>query len=124
MNWFVLGAGIFAAFTVIGHFTMGSKNFLNPMLQASFDNVAKKVMHCVFHYISAFLILSAVALFLVGFGVLSDSQLLVRFISINYAAFGLWQIYLALTSDIEKGVLKMFQWIFFLIIAGLAWLGA
>ena len=58
MNWFIIIAGLVCAFTTIGHFSVGSRKFLKPMLKASFDPVPKKVMHCVFHYISAYLILS------------------------------------------------------------------
>ncbi len=126
MNWFVTVAGVFSAFTVIGHFTMGSKEYLKPMLAAEFDQVPKKVMHSVFHYSSVFLILATLALLAVGLGYLADGSpsLLVRFIALNYAFFAVWQIAIAVTSGIEKGVFKLFQWVFFVIIAALAWLGA
>ncbi len=83
-------------------------------------------MHCVFHYISAFLILSTAALLAVGFGVQigEGTTLLIRFISLNYAAFALWQIALASTAGIPNGVLKMFQWMFFVLIAVFGWIGA
>lgn len=32
MNWYITIAGLIGAFTVIGHFAMGSKQFLKPML--------------------------------------------------------------------------------------------
>ena len=126
MNWFVIGAGIVALFATVGHFLMGSKDFLNPMLNASFDPVPKKVMHSVFHYVSVFLTLSALALLAIGFGLISDNQpsLLVRFLALNYAFFAIWQIVIALNSGIEKGVFKLFQWVFWAIIAILAWFGA
>lgn len=126
MNWFILIAGLGAAFTTIGHFTMGSKMYLKPMLEADFDPVAKKVMHAVFHYVSAFLILSAAALLGVAFGLLNPaaSQLLVLFIAASYAFFAVWQIILVLTSGIEKGLFKMFQWVFFVVIAVFAHLGS
>jgi len=105
---------------------MGTKMYLKPMLSASFDLVPKKVMHSVFHYVSVFLILSTLALLLLGFGVITDSQpsLLVRFIALNYALFAIWQIAIAATSEIPKGIFKLFQWTFFIIIAVLAWIGA
>ena len=125
MNWLVLIAGLFALFAVIGHFTMGSKSFLKPMMDASFDQVAKKVMHSVFHYDSVFLVLSTVALILVGFGYSFnlDSTLLIRFIAINYSFFAVTQIIIALTSGIPKSMTKLFQWVFWIIIAVLAWIG-
>ncbi len=125
MNWYFLIAGLIAGFTIVGHFTVGSRDILKPMLEAGFDDVPKKVMHCVFHYISVYIVLSAITLLLLGFGVdlKSDTTLLVHFIAINYALFGVVQLILALTSNIPKPLFKLFQWVFFVLIAVFAWLG-
>jgi len=125
MNWLLFVSGLFAAFATVGHFTIGSKSFLKPMLQASFDEVAKKVMHCVFHYISANFILSTIVLLGLGIGInfKVDTALLVRFISIHYAVYTVTQITIALTSQLRNGIFKLFQWMFFIIIAVFAWLG-
>ncbi|MBT3234176.1 MAG: hypothetical protein HN356_15360, partial [Calditrichaeota bacterium] len=79
----------------------------------------------VFHYVSVFLIASTAVLLLDGFGVDlgGDTILLVRFISVNYAAFAIWQILIAATSSIPNGLFKLFQWIFFVIISVCAMLG-
>ena len=126
MNWLIIIAGLVAAFTTIGHFLIGTKMYLKPMLEASFDPVPKRVMHSVFHYVSTFQITSTLALLAIGFGFLADAQpsLLVRFIALNYAIFAIWQIALAATSKIPRAILKMFQWVFFVLIAVFAWLGA
>ena len=125
MNWMVFLAGLAAGFCTLGHFAIGSKSFLKPMLQAPFDDVPKKVMHCVFHYISIFLILSSLSLIVIGGGYRFDSgaALLVKFIAINYVVFAITQITIAATSNIPKGVIKLFQWIFFVVIAIFAWIG-
>ena len=126
MNWFIVIAGLVCAFTTIGHFVIGGREFLKPMLEASFDPVAKRVMQAVFHYVSTFLITSTLALLAIGFGVITDAQpsLLVRFIALTYAIFAIWQLVLAASSGIPRGIFKMFQWVFFVIIAVCAWLGA
>ncbi|MBT7788345.1 MAG: hypothetical protein HN757_05645 [Calditrichaeota bacterium] len=125
MKLMILIAGFAAGFTTIGHFFIGTKQFLSPMLESEFDQVPKKVMHCVFHYVSVFLIASTAVLLLDGFGVDlgGDTILLVRFISVNYAAFAIWQILIAATSSIPNGLFKLFQWIFFVIISVCAMLG-
>jgi hypothetical protein len=125
MNSMVITSGVLALFTTIGHFAVGSKDFLKPMLEATFDPIAKKVMHCVFHYISAFLILSTIALLGAGAGIIQPqgATLLIQFIALNYAVFAIWQIILASTSGIPRGVLKLFQWIFFVLIAAFALAG-
>ena len=126
MNWLVFVAGLVGAFMVFGHFTIGSKQYLQPMLDSKFDPIPKKVMHCVFHYISAYLILSTLGLLGVGLGIGNGegTTLLIKFISLNYLAFGIWQIVLVAMSGIQGGIAKIFQWVLFLIIAVLSWLGA
>jgi hypothetical protein len=126
MNWLVLIAGLFALFATVGHLTLGRQSFLQPMMEESFEDVPKRVMHSVFHYISAFQVLSTIALVVVGFGFSFelDSTLLVWFIAINYSGFAVTQITIALTSGIHNGILKLFQWPFWVVIAVLAWLGA
>ena len=126
MNWMILISGLAAGFVNLGHFTIGSKNFLKPMLQTDFDDVPKKVMHCVFHYVSVYLILSFIVLMAIGLGFSfgTADKLLVKFIAINYFFFAITQIVIAAASNIPKGVIKLFQWIFFLIIVIFAWIGA
>ena len=119
MNLYVLIAGIFALFTTIGHFIIGKNWYLKPMLNAEFDSVPKKVMQSVFHYVSVFLITSSVSLLAYGFGVsaFQGEELLIKFISFNYAAFAIWQVIIALNSEIPKSLIKLFQWVFFIFIA-------
>jgi len=125
MNWYIITAGLIASATTVGHFTVGSKEFLKPMLEASFDPIPKKVMHCVFHYVSTYLILSSVTLLLIGFNIWSGtgSDAAIIFITANYAVFAIWQIVLAIASGIPNGIFKLFQWIFFVLIAIFSFLG-
>jgi len=125
MDWLLLVSGVLAGFTTVGHFLVGSRNFLHPMLQASFDEISKKVMHCVFHYISVYLILSTVVLLLLGFGIDCgmDAIFLVKFIAVQYLLFAVTQLVIAFTSQIDRAVFKLFQWTFFVLIAVFAWLG-
>ncbi len=126
MNWLIFISGLFALATVIGHFTMGIKSFLRPMMEASFDEVPKKIMQSVFHYVSTFLVLSAIALLLHGSGVTFglDTTHVARFIALNYSIFAVVQITIALTSNIPNPLTKLFQWGFFVAIAVFAWIGA
>lgn len=119
MNWLLLSAAAFALLTTIGHFTVGTKEFLIPMLKAEFDEVSRKIMHCVFHYVSAFLILSTVGLFSAGVGLIESNaaKWMVLFIAANYILNGIWQIALAVISEIPNALVKMFQWVLFFIIA-------
>ena len=126
MNGSILIAGVAAAFCTLGHFTVGRKQYLIPMLAASFDDVAKRVNHCVFHYVSVFLVLSAACLLLMGAGIGLNfaGDGLVKFIAVNYAVFAVAQIIIAATSGISNAIFKMFQWMIFVFIAVFAWIGA
>lgn len=125
MNGLIIAAGVIAGMTTMGHFVVGSKQFLAPMLGSQFEQVPKKVMHCVFHYVSVFLLFSTLALLLAGFeiDIGGGNTALVRFIGLNYLAFAIWQLAIATTSGIPRGVFKLFQWVLFLAIAGLAFAG-
>ena len=125
MNWPIFIAGVGAGFITLGHFAVGSKQYLKPMLQASFDDVPKKVIQCVFHYISVYLVLSTIYLLLIGIGYnnQADNSWLVKFISINYGFFAVVQIVIAATSGIQNAIFKMFQWMLFAFVAAFAWVG-
>jgi hypothetical protein len=122
MNPLIVSAGIIALITTAGHFTAGRQMYLKPLLASDMDEVPKKVLHCVFHYVSTFLILSTLALFVSGS--MQVGRILAFFISVNYTLFAVRQLALIKQSGIERGLLKMFQWIFFILIAVLGFLGA
>ncbi|MEZ9821598.1 hypothetical protein AB4238_13390 [Shewanella sp. 10N.286.45.A1] len=125
MNIYFLLAGILAALTSIGHLTYGKRRFLGPMQQADFEPVAKTIMYCVFHYISIFLLLSALILLACAFEAVSQMQSfgMLAFIALNFGLFAIWQLYIGLMSDLERPFKHLFQWILFLSISILTMLG-
>ena len=125
MNAPILVAGLAAGFITLGHFTIGSRQYLKPMLRASFEDLPKKMNHCVFHYVSVYLLLSAIFLLSIGLGYLDSEKTtwLVRFIAANYGVFALVQIVIAATSGIQNALFKFFQWILFVFVAVFAWVG-
>ncbi len=125
MNWFVFSAGLLFSFMTVGHFVVGTKEYLKPMLNSDMNLLPKKVMQSVFHYTSVLMIFSSAILLASGAGYFAfqEYNLLVKFISINLAGFAVWQIVIALLSGISGALIKMFQWILFLSISILAWMG-
>lgn len=119
MNIFVFLAAIVALVTLIGHFTFGYSSYVKPMLAAQFDPIAKRVMLCVFHYISLFLILSVLSLSVIGLGFWEENgaSSVVIFIALNFLGFAIWQLVLAFTIPLRNAPFKLFQWIFFLLVA-------
>ncbi len=122
MNMLVLIAGFFALLATIGHFTMGAKLYLRPLMQSDVDLVVKNIFKGLFHYSSVFLVTSTVLLIrsgIAGDGCKFDPFMAQAFICANYLLMGVLQIIIALTSSVENPLGKMFQWVFWLIIGGL-----
>ncbi len=123
MNTYAVIAGVLAFLASIGHLTIGKKQFLQSMMGAEFDQLAKKVMQSVFHYISVFLFLTAFMLIMPG---LRGSQCTIDptplfiFIALNYLFFAIAQIIIAIRAKIS--LLKMFQWIFWVLISVFSYL--
>jgi hypothetical protein len=127
MNYLLLIAGILSLMATIGHFAIGTKDFLKPVLNSSIDDIPKKVMHSIFHYLSVFMILTTVVLLMVSISkcvFFADGVTVVKFIGVVYAGFAVVQLIVALTSGIKGGVFKLFQWVFWVLIAIFSLLGA
>jgi len=126
MNYYIFVSAILSLGAIIGHLTMGKKEYLKPVLLSEIDIVPKKVMLSLFHYMTVFMVLSTIILFA---GSHHECPMydyvhnMVRFIGIVYAFFALTQFIIAATSGIAGGVFKLFQWILWLLIAVTAVLG-
>ena len=127
MNYFYLTAGILSLLATIGHFAMGTKDFLKPVLTSDIETIPKKVMHSLFHYMSVFLILTTIIMLMFSFGkplVFQNTSDVSIFIGGSFTGFALVQLIIAVTSSLERGVLKLFQWVFWLLIALFAFWGS
>jgi hypothetical protein len=120
MNYFIFMSALIALVAFIGHCTMGRKEYLLPVMNSEIDIVPKKVMQSLFHYMTVFLILSTLIL-LAGSHHLCPLydyvHNMIRFIGIVYAFFAIAQFLVALSSGIPGGVFKLFQWVFWALIA-------
>lgn len=127
MNYFVFVAGVLALLATLGHFAMGYKLYIKPVESSNVAIVPKKIVLCLFHYMSAFLLISTIVLFSasVGDSLLFDSTRdVVRFIGIVYAGLAVAQLAVAFNSSIKRAHYKLFQWIFWLLIALFSLLGS
>ncbi|MCK5281298.1 MAG: hypothetical protein KAK04_22240, partial [Cyclobacteriaceae bacterium] len=68
MNYFILTSGIFASLATIGHFAIGAKDFLKPVMNSDIDEIPRKVMQSLFHYMSVFMVLTSVVLLAISMG--------------------------------------------------------
>jgi hypothetical protein len=120
MNYLILIAGILAALATIGHFAIGTKDFLNPVMESNTDIIPKKVMQSLFHYMSVFMIFTSIVLIAVAMGYdlfFENPTDVVKLIGFTYAGFAVVQFVIAITSSIKGGVFKLFQWVFWTLIA-------
>ncbi|WP_075590274.1 hypothetical protein [Labilibacter marinus] len=126
MNYFILAAAIVSLMAVLGHFTIGAKDFLRPIMNSETDEIPRYVMKSVFHYISIFQVLTTLFLFLtaVEFNcILFELGSVAKFIGVIYAGFGIVQLIIAFNAPIKGAAIKMFQWIFWFAIAALVFIG-
>lgn len=126
MNIHILFAGILAAMAVFGHFTAGRKLYLKPVMDSNLDEVPKRIMLSLFHYMSVFQIMSVIVLFYASSDAAmmhDDISIVIKFIGICYGLFGIVQFVIGALSPIKNGVLKMFQWMFWVFISAFALLG-
>lgn len=126
MNFPILFSAIIALAAVIGHFAIGKKNYLNPVLESNLDAIPKKVMLSLFHYMSVFMVFSTIILF-AGASKLCPLydyvHHMIRFIALCYGGFAIVQFLIAIISEIKGGVFKLFQWVFWLLISVLGIFG-
>lgn len=126
MNYFIFISALIAFVALIGHFTMGRKEYLKPVLDSDIDIVPKKVMQSMFHYMSVVLVLSTFIL-LAGSHHLCPMydyvHNMIRFIGILFALFAVMHFILAAGSGISGGVFKLFQWVFWALISVFAIVG-
>lgn len=126
MNYHILFAGILAAMAAFGHLTAGRKLYLKPLMNSDLDEVPKRIMLSLFHYMSVFQVMSTLVL-LAGCGeqcmMYENVHDVVKFIGFNYALFAIVQFIIGAASPVKNGVLKMFQWMFWAFISTFALLG-
>ena len=125
MNGFLTASGLVAAFMLIGHSTIGRKQFFLPMRDAPFDPAAKRVMEFVWHMSTAALVLPpAVLLYAAWMGVDEYAvRYLVAYLALQFGLWGAVHLLIMSTSGLPGAVYKMFQWSLFLAVGGLTWAG-
>ena len=125
MNGFLISSGALAAFMLVGHSTIGRKQFFLPMLDADFGATVKRVMEFVWHMSTTALVLPPVVLLYAGFtGAGAEAmQFVIAYLALQFAAWGAVHLLVNSTPGLPGVAYKLFQWIIFLSVGGLAWAG-
>ena len=107
---------------LVGHSTIGRRQFFQPMLDATFDSTAKRTMEFVWHMSTVSLVLPPIVLLYAGITT-TDTQAqhyIVIYLALQFAAWGVDHLPLTTTSGLPGEIYKMFQWVLFLTVGGLA----
>ncbi|MCW9035003.1 MAG: hypothetical protein OQJ97_12350 [Rhodospirillales bacterium] len=123
MNTLFLTSALIATFTVVGHCTIGRKQFFLPMVEANFDQTAKRVMGIVWHMSTVALALPAITLFYAAQYADRISNGLILFIVVQYALWTGIHFFFTVTSGVPGALYKFFQWALCAAIAITAYLG-
>ena len=124
MNGFIIASGILATAMLIGHSTLGRRDYFLPMTRADFDPYARRVMEFVWHMSTVAIALMAAALLALGLGYLTvGGELLGWFVFAHFLAWGLVHLLLGLTSGLPGAPVRLFQWVLFLAVAATAGIG-
>lgn len=120
MNTYALIAGIIALLATLGHLTIGNQSYYKPLGKSDIDITVKTIFKALFHYITGFQILSSFILIMIGIrgnGCNFEPLLVLGFIAANYIFWMIAQLVIAIKSPIKGAATKLFQWIFWLLIA-------
>ena len=116
VNAWLVAAGMLAMLLAIGHVAGGTRFVYRPMVQASFDEVAKRTMVFVWHFSTLVLFMAAGALL---YGGSRSAPILVGYVLVQTAALAVVHLLVAATSGVDGWYKKMPQWVAFAVIAGL-----
>ncbi len=126
MNILLLISGCLAAFMVVGHSTIGKKQFFDPMLEADFDPTSKRIMTFVWHMSTVSLLAATAGLIYAALiaGAGTAMTVLAVFIGIQFLVIGAVHLFLVTTSGLSGAVYKQFQWVLFLAVGMTAIMGS
>jgi len=125
MNGFLTASGLAATFMLVGHSTIGRKQFFLPMLGASFDPAARRVMEFVWHMSTAALALPPAVLLYAAWAGVDETALryLIAYLALQFVLWGAIHLLIMSTSGLPGAVYKMFQWSLFFAVGGLTLAG-
>jgi len=125
MNSYLIISGAIATFILVGHSTIGCKQFFLPLVKADFDPTARRIMEFVWHMSTLTLLLPPPILLYAGYTGLTGEGMsyLLTFIAIQFVLLFAVHFSLVVTSGLPGAVYKLFQWGLFLAVGGFTWMG-
>jgi hypothetical protein len=122
VNGWLLAAGGIAAATTGIHVVAGGRSVVRPLLTGPLPAEPKRTLHVVWHLVTADLLLSSVVLLALAWTA-APSTPLVLFIAAQYVAYAVVFLLVTLAADWPRPLLQLPQWMLFLPVGVLAFIG-
>jgi hypothetical protein len=124
MNAWFLAAGITAGAVAAIHAVAGGRDVIRPLLAGNLPDEPRRVLHAVWHMVTADLILAAAALIWLALGNRSGGDTIAWLLTAHFVAYSGVFLIVSLAASWSKPLLRLPQWILLLPVALLAAAGA
>ncbi|MFF5313599.1 hypothetical protein [Streptomyces massasporeus] len=124
MNAWFLAAGITAGAVAAIHAVAGGRDVIRPLLAGNLPDEPRRVLHAVWHMVTADLILAAAALIWLALDNRSGGDTIAWILAAHFVAYSGVFLIVSLASNWSKPLLRLPQWILLLPVALLAVAGA
>ncbi|MFF7717699.1 hypothetical protein [Streptomyces sp. NPDC007988] len=122
MNGWLLAAGALATVTALIHLVAGGRDVVRPLLSSTLDDEPLRTLHAVWHFATADLFFSGVALATLATRPAPYAPL-VLFIAAHFLAYAAVFVVITLRADWSRPLLRLPQWMLLLPVAALAGAG-
>jgi hypothetical protein len=124
MNAWFLAAGITAGAVAAIHAVAGGQDVVRPLLAGNLPGEPRRVLHAVWHMVTADLMLAAVALIWLALGDRPGGDTIAWLLAAHFVAYSGVFLAVSLAASWSKPLLRLPQWMLLLPVAVLAAAGA
>ncbi|MFE9773713.1 hypothetical protein ACFYOV_18995 [Streptomyces sp. NPDC005931] len=124
MNGWLLAAGLSSAAVAAIHVVAGGRDVVRPLLAGAVPEEPRRVLHAVWHMVTADLLLAAVALTWLGLRPHPAGGPVAWLLAAHFVAYAVVFLAVSLTAGWSKPWLRLPQWLLLLPVGVLAAAGA
>ncbi|WP_274564820.1 hypothetical protein [Streptomyces spiramyceticus] len=123
MNGWFLTAGTTAAAVAVVHIVAGGRDVVRPLLAGNLPDEPRRVLHTVWHMVTADLVLAAAALIWLSLRERPGGDTIAWLLAGHFVAYSVVFLMVTLAADWSKPLLRLPQWMLLLPVAVLAGIG-
>ncbi|MFG3497054.1 hypothetical protein [Streptomyces sp. NPDC047928] len=124
MNGWFLAAGLTSAGVAAIHVLAGGRDVVRPLLRGDLPDEPRRVLHAVWHMVTADLVLAAAALIWLALYHRPGGDLVAWLLAAHFLAYSVAFLVISLAADWSKPWLRLPQWLLLLPVGALAAVGA